>query len=355
MLFIKTAKKWLLRLVLVAVLIYTFPYWKTAALNGFNFARDTIVDLIANNRSSEEKQATNSNTEKVTITTPESQTFSVANIELGHTKQAIEEQYGASQAEYQNEYGFSWSAYHQNYQNFFLVGYDADNQVQSLYTNQDLLSSTNGITFNETKATVRDTLGEPLDAIRKGLTNYLITSDGEYDVYHIDNSYVTFFYDLHEKEKITAIQIIAAETELAKDNLYAPSSPALQAGLERLLFDLTNATRVKRGLSILSWSEQAQNTGRKHSEDMAINNYFDHTNLEGQSPFDRMSADNIVYTLAGENLAYGQPSSIFAHQGLLNSEGHRKNILQPDFSNLGVGVSFNNEDQPYFTELFYHE
>lgn len=354
-LFIKTAKKWLFRLVLVAVLIYTFSYWKTPALNGLHFAKDTVVDLFTSNQPNENHPLTSNNTEKVTITTPESQTFSIANIELGHTKQAIEKQYGASQAEYQNEYGFSWSVYHQNYQNFFLVGYDADNQVQGLYTNQDLLSSTNGITFNETKATVREILGEPLEAIRKGLTNYLITSDGEYDVYHIDNSYITFFYDLHEGEKITAVQIIAEKTELAKDNLYASSSSALQEGFERLLFDLTNATRAKRGLSILSWSEQAQVTGRKHSEDMSVNNYFDHTNLEGQSPFDRMSADNITYTLAGENLAYGQPSSIFAHQGLLNSEGHRKNILQPDFANLGIGVSFNNEDQPYFTELFYHE
>jgi uncharacterized protein YkwD len=59
--------------------------------------------------------------------------------------------------------------------------------------------------------------------------------------------------------------------------------------------------------------------------------------------------------LAGENLAYGQFSSIFAHEGLMNSLGHRENILRKDYEYLGVGVAFNDESQPYYTENFFCE
>lgn len=115
---------------------------------------------------------------------------------------------------------------------------------------------------------------------------------------------------------------------------------------------MTNAARVTHGLNFLTWNEVVKDTARKHSADMAKNNYFNHTNLRGESPFDRMKADNIRFSTAGENLATGQLSSIFAHEGLMNSLGHRENILQKDFRELGVGVDFSSDKRPYYTENF---
>lgn len=91
--------------------------------------------------------------------------------------------------------------------------------------------------------------------------------------------------------------------------------------------------------------------GVKEINENPYNNYFSHTNLNGQSPFDRMTEDNFAYRMEGENLATGQTSSIFVHEGLMNSLGHRKNILQTDFI-IGVGVAFNKDSRPYFTENF---
>lgn len=85
---------------------------------------------------------------------------------------------------------------------------------------------------------------------------------------------------------------------------------------------------------------------------MAENDYFDHTNLDDESPFDRLKADDIKFNAAGENLAYGQMNSIYAHEGLMNSLGHRKNILRSSYNELGVGVAFNDERQPYWTENY---
>ena len=66
-------------------------------------------------------------------------------------------------------------------------------------------------------------------------------------------------------------------------------------------------------------------------------NYFSHYTPEGKSPFDRMDEAGIKYKAAGENLAYA-PSVEVAHQGLIDSPGHRANILRPEFGHLGVGV-----------------
>ena len=140
--------------------------------------------------------------------------------------------------------------------------------------------------------------------------------------------------------------------EKDKTSIYPEPTSELIVGFEYQLFDLTNAERVKHGLSVLSWDEHVRITARNHSIDMAENSYFSHTNLQGEDPFDRMKADQIHFILAGENLAYGQFSSIFAHIGLLNSLGHRENILKSDFKYLGVGVAFNEKDQPFTRKFF---
>lgn len=338
---------------LIGLLVFTFPLWKQPFISGWTFVKKSATEALLT--ALDEGSDTDSTEIKTALEIPESQLFSIANIEIGESRGKVEDTYGSAVRETLNEYNVSWSTYHQNYQEFFLAAYDENNVVRGLYTNQDLLASQTQLKLGSTKAEVRAELGEPETAIRKGLFNYLISSEGEYDVFHLDNNFVTFFYDLYDEEKVTAVQIIEEQLEINKNQLYTSSSAELISGFEWQLFDLTNATRVKHGLSILDWSEQAQHTAQKHSEDMATNNFFDHTNLNGQSPFDRMAEDGITYVLAAENLAYGQPSSIFAHQGLLNSSGHRKNILNGDFSKLGIGVRFNQEDQPFFTELFYLE
>ena len=115
---------------------------------------------------------------------------------------------------------------------------------------------------------------------------------------------------------------------------------------------MINAERAQRGLNTLTFDDDIATVARKHSKDMVDNNYFDHTNKSNQSPFDRLKHDGISFNGAGENIASGQQSSIYAHQGLMNSLGHRKNILRKEFKNIGVGVDFNDGDQPYWTENY---
>jgi uncharacterized protein YkwD len=301
-----------------------------------------------------QEQSKEEQPEKLELAPPSEQTFSIHNIELGNDKNDIEHNLGVAKRASINEYGANWHAYHENYQDFFMVMYDDNNKAAGLYTNQDLLASTNGIKIgNSSKETVRSILGEPITKIQKGMVIYQLQEDSDNDLFLLDDAYVTIFYDKHENDTVTAIQIISKPLEENKKDFYTDATPTLKEGFEYQMFDLTNAARVTHQLPILAWDDRVRETAREHSADMAENDYFDHKNLEGQTPFDRMKEDAVAFHTAGENLAYGQLSSIFAHEGLMNSLGHRENILRKDYEYLGVGVAFNEKSQPYYTQNYY--
>lgn len=93
---------------------------------------------------------------------------------------------------------------------------------------------------------------------------------------------------------------------------------------------------------------------RVHSLDMAERGYFDHTNLEGESPFDRMERAGYEFRAAGENIAAGQPTPEEVVNGWLDSPGHCSNIMSPDFQELGVGYYATQSGQfpHYWTQVF---
>jgi uncharacterized protein YkwD len=308
----------------------------------------TFGNLPEEQQQSEVKQAAKPN-----LATPTDHIFTVHNFGLGDSKAAVEKQVGAPKRSSYNEYGIKWYTYHQNYQNFFMAAYDKHNKLTGLYTNQDLIASANGIKRGSLKEAVLKQLGNPLTKIQKGMVFYQFEKNRDYDMFLINGSYVTVFYDKHQNNTVTSIQIISKSLEQSRKDFYTKGNERLEQGFEYQLFDLTNATRVNHRLRVLSWDNHVKQTARKHSTDMAVHHYFNHTNLKGQSPFDRMQADEVFFTVAGENLATGQFSSIFAHEGLMNSLGHRENILKKDYERLGVGVAFDAQARPYYTENFY--
>jgi uncharacterized protein YkwD len=291
--------------------------------------------------------------EKPTLATPTDGLFSVHNIQIGDKMDSVTQELGKAKRITTNEYGSEWHTFHTDFQNFLMVSFDDSSRVNGLFTNNDLIASSFDVKLNSQKSVVQEALGKPIKQIQKGNINYILNDDGEMDTFLIENVYVTVFYDVHENDTVTAIQIISDSLERQKPALYGDTSEDLREGFEFQLFDLTNAARVHHKVPPVRWESTIRDTAYKHSLDMADQNYFSHTNLAGQSPFDRMTLDDIKYSVAGENLAYGQSSSIFAHEGLMNSIGHRKNLLKRDFTLLGVGVAFNEENQPYYTENFY--
>lgn len=120
---------------------------------------------------------------------------------------------------------------------------------------------------------------------------------------------------------------------------------------ERQMFDLVNEERTSAGLSRLEWDDRLVPIARAHSEEMFKLKYFSHTSPTAGSPFDRLKAAGITYARAGENLAYAQSVTI-AHRGLMESQGHRENILRPEFTRIGIGVISAGAYGRMFTQLF---
>ncbi len=106
---------------------------------------------------------------------------------------------------------------------------------------------------------------------------------------------------------------------------------------EEVMLNLINEARAKSGLKILSYDPLLRNVARAHALDMLKAGYFSHINLQGETPFDRLSKAGIAFQAAGENLALA-PNVNLAFDGLMNSPGHRANILEPKFGRAGIGV-----------------
>lgn len=278
-------------------------------------------------------------------------TFVVGGVQIGDSEEKVIQLYGQPLRKDMSEYGFEWYIFHENYHNYLQVGI-LDGLVVALFTNHDLIESTKQLKLFSSKEDVRQQLGDPITYITKGNVKYnQIITEG-YDLFFIDDYYVTVFYDLHEGSTITSVQLIEENVEKTI-GFYGTPSEALQSSFEKQMLDIVNAMRVRFGLKAFSWDPQTAETARNHSTDMATNGFFSHYNLAGESPFDRMNNDGISYRTAGENLAYGQPSPIFAHEGLMNSLGHRRNLLNTSFEQLGVGVDFNDLHHPYYTQKFF--
>ena len=115
---------------------------------------------------------------------------------------------------------------------------------------------------------------------------------------------------------------------------------------------LVNVERSKRGLKELSFNTQLSNVATLKSQDMIDQNYFSHTSPTYGSPFDMMKQFNISYRTAGENIAMGQKTPAEVVNAWMNSQGHRENILNSNFTEIGVGVAKSSNGTLYWTQMF---
>ena len=106
---------------------------------------------------------------------------------------------------------------------------------------------------------------------------------------------------------------------------------------EKQVVDLTNAERAKEGLKPLEMHSPLMEVAQAKSEDMAKNNYFSHTSPTYGSPFDQIKSAGISYRSAGENIAQGQRTPQQVVQAWMESPGHRQNIMNANYTHIGVG------------------
>ncbi|MGI6706363.1 MAG: CAP domain-containing protein [Clostridia bacterium] len=120
---------------------------------------------------------------------------------------------------------------------------------------------------------------------------------------------------------------------------------------QKKMLELVNSERTKRGLKPLVFDAELARVATIKAQDMVDNNYFSHTSPTYGSPFTMMKNFGIRYTYAGENLA-GHNSVENAHTGLMNSDGHRANILNSNFTHIGIGVAKSPRYGYVFVQMF---
>jgi len=122
--------------------------------------------------------------------------------------------------------------------------------------------------------------------------------------------------------------------------------------VEEEVLSLVNQERSKIGLKPLQMDWELARVARMKSEDMAKKNYFSHTSPTYGSPFDMMKQFGISFRTAGENIASGQTTPKEVMESWMNSQGHRANILKPDYTHLGVGYYRGGSYGHMWTQMF---
>lgn len=116
--------------------------------------------------------------------------------------------------------------------------------------------------------------------------------------------------------------------------------------------NLVNEERKEAGLSPLTMNSSLSKVAQAKAEDMRDNNYFSHTSPVYGSPFEMLKQFGIKYTAAGENIAKGQKSAESVMNAWMNSSGHRANILNNDYTQIGVGYCTDGNGNTYWVQMF---
>jgi uncharacterized protein YkwD len=132
---------------------------------------------------------------------------------------------------------------------------------------------------------------------------------------------------------------------------FRTSDYKVDKGSEINMIELVNKERAERGLKTLTFDSTLREVARYHSKDMFERGYFSHYSPEDEDVSDRAERYEVDYMVIGENLAYA-PNLEIAHRGLMNSEGHRANILSEDYNKIGIGVMNGGVYGYMYTQVF---
>lgn len=165
-------------------------------------------------------------------------------------------------------------------------------------------------------------------------------------------------WEISKKYQVGISEIVSANKQFADPNLIYPGDkvnvpmpdPAL-TNTQNEILALVNKERAKNGLNPLAIDWQVSRVAQYKSDDMANNNYFSHTSPSYGTPFQMLKSFNVKYRTAGENIAKGQKTPEAVMTAWMNSEGHRANILNPNYTHLGVGYT-EKSGTTYWTQMF---
>lgn len=160
-----------------------------------------------------------------------------------------------------------------------------------------------------------------------------------------DNAYIYAFSDYFDGGDKSIYGMYAFSRECIKYSMmyrtYMTFTDEILRAAEQEVYEMTNAYRNYMGKALFKLEDRTTTAARKHSEDMANNNYFQHNSLDGSKFSARLTAEGISWSGAGENICAGAGDAINMVIGWIGSSGHRKGMLT-DFKYIGVGAAYSS-------------
>lgn len=163
-------------------------------------------------------------------------------------------------------------------------------------------------------------------------------------------------WKLAVKYQVGTSEIISANPQITNPDLIYPgqilSIPQVSdtvLNYENEVIRLVNEIRTENGLKPLKANWELSRIARYKSEDMSDNRYFSHTSPTYGTPFQMIRAFGLSFRSAGENIAYGQRTPAAVVNAWMNSSGHRANILNGSYTQIGVGYCARRN---YWTQMF---
>lgn len=171
--------------------------------------------------------------------------------------------------------------------------------------------------------------------IRSSLTGRIIESDP----FSLNGKLKDIFGNILDTtiNKLEFLIIDEGEKDKAISLGFKTSEYRFDGKLEKEMLELVNNERRAKDLNDLVLDEKLRDVARNYGAEMLEKGYFSHTSEQGGKPVDRMKAGGVEFNFSGENLAFSK-DVLFAHKGLMESPGHRKNILHPFFHRIGIGA-----------------
>ncbi len=236
---------------------------------------------------------------------------------INEGKESVSSKFGTPDRIDPTEYSGEKFVYNSNPENFIIIGFK-DNKVVEMISNAPTMEYY-GYNIN---STINDC---SLNSIAKVISPTLVT--------FVDNKVTAYMYGDKFDKKIDLIQI--------KSNSLNPSSVISDdtiSVLKNEIADLIMVKRYKEKLNPITKNEILSGISQEHSDNMQLNNYTDYTNSDGLTPFIRLSDSGINYNSAGEIICTSK-DSIGAYTYFMDSLGTRSVILNPEYSDYGIGVS----------------
>jgi len=249
-------------------------------------------------------------------------------VRLGDSKTLVLLNFGQPDRIDASAYGLQWYVYNRNNENFIMIGLTGD-RVTGFFTNAKNLR-------------LRDNLGQGASPTQVG------------NVYGTVDT-MEFWFDPNNGNGLYAVWCMEDKpADLEAEAEFLKNQEALLRTYETECLDITNAFRACYDLPAVQYSPQAAKVARDYTKDMALRDYFSHTNPEGQGPLDRILAGGLDIQKVTENLAAGYPDAIQVLKGWVDSASHRKGMLESN-EYLGVGAYYYAESkyQYYMAQEFY--